>query len=374
MEYKLSICITIYNQIDILKWNLDNLLQYKNHDVQFVVSDNCSQDNIKGLVESYNDTRIKYCKTERNVGQDGNILNAFKNADSNYVFLLRARDTVFPEKITEIMNQINEFPNFAYGRFSAVDQYGNPRLKFDSKIFTSSITIAKIIQKIPIHPSGELYNLSYIDDLFFRTIQNYENSFFPEHKGFIVHRLINLYLSQKGSFFVSDKIVWLYPLNEINTVSSSNTSIAGDNIYSPKYVYPVTKCLIDFIINQLNDSNKKELLRSCIRLQSYHITYGFKFFNKDPIVLKHYNCKPERYNSFIERYKFYFFIKKNSKNYKKEWRCFLLRETFFSSFLLYYVRIFMHFFNNILKLFCRFPRLKEFLIQINNRTFRYGKI
>ena len=111
---KLSICFTVYNQIDMLKQNLDQIAKYQGDDIEVVISDDCSTDNIWMLIESYHDNRISYYRTEKNVGHDLNILHGIRCCKSNYVYVFRTRDNVFVENIPSIIKTLELYPDAGY--------------------------------------------------------------------------------------------------------------------------------------------------------------------------------------------------------------------------------------------------------------------
>lgn len=73
----LSICIPVYNQSSLLRVCLNELLRYKGNDIEVVVNDNCSEENLKEVIDSFNDNRLKYYRNETNLGQDLNIIQSF---------------------------------------------------------------------------------------------------------------------------------------------------------------------------------------------------------------------------------------------------------------------------------------------------------
>ena len=95
-QYKkiLSICIPTYNRGWALDFSLKAIenelktIDYK--DIEFIVSDNCSIDNTKGVVEKYIQAGIPiiYIRNETNLGADGNFVQCFKKATAQYVWVL----------------------------------------------------------------------------------------------------------------------------------------------------------------------------------------------------------------------------------------------------------------------------------------------
>ena len=95
----ISFCITVYNQIDLVKKCLDSIVAYKGKEIEIIISDDKSTENIQGLVNGYHDERIKYFLNKENLGHDRNILCALSRASGKYAFLLRTRDMIMPVAI-----------------------------------------------------------------------------------------------------------------------------------------------------------------------------------------------------------------------------------------------------------------------------------
>ena len=60
METVISFCITVYNQSELVKKCIDSIVSYKGNDIEIVVSDDNSSENIRELLYTYHDDRIKY--------------------------------------------------------------------------------------------------------------------------------------------------------------------------------------------------------------------------------------------------------------------------------------------------------------------------
>lgn len=100
-EPLLSICIPIYNRKRYLERMLsrfmDDILLF-NEAIHLYISDNCSTDDIKSVVESFSEKglNIEYHRNESNLGMDGNFINCFKHAKGKYTWLLGSDDV--PQK------------------------------------------------------------------------------------------------------------------------------------------------------------------------------------------------------------------------------------------------------------------------------------
>ncbi len=95
MRYpKVSILITVYNQLHCLSAALESALGQDYSNIEVVISDDCSTDgDVKQFVQGFGDERIKYFRNEKNLGMCKNyqrILNDYAKGD--YAVMLNADD------------------------------------------------------------------------------------------------------------------------------------------------------------------------------------------------------------------------------------------------------------------------------------------
>ena len=162
MDVKISFCITVYNQLNIVKECIDSIVQYPGENIEVIVSDDRSTDDIEGLVNSYKDNRIKYFCNDSNVGHDRNILNAFEHATGKYAFLLRSRDKIIPEAIPLLLTAAEE-DGVSYITGAAINQKGENKITYSKERYAKGIETIEANYKLYIHPSGSMYNLQYVD-------------------------------------------------------------------------------------------------------------------------------------------------------------------------------------------------------------------
>ena len=184
----------------MLKENLDEIVKYEKDDIEVVISDDCSEQDIKGLVDSYGDSRIVYYRTKNNLGHDLNILYGLQKCKADYVFLFRTRDNILYDNISKIMTVIEKYPNAGYFYFSARDEKQKVRLNFDNHYYKKGDESLQAHFCLPVHPSGNLYNKKYLR---FEVYEKYIRLYFNDIYGFTVHQLIRSDLSTKADFVTS---------------------------------------------------------------------------------------------------------------------------------------------------------------------------
>ena len=297
---KLSICITTYNQVDILKKNVENILRYPGDDIQIVVSDNCSQDDIKGMLDAFHDPRIKYCRTASNIGHDGNILNAFRNCDAPYAFLLRTK-----EKIPAIIKVVCAHPEVGYWRFNCVDEEGQPQNSLSDHIYPEGKQALRSLQALICHPSGELYNLSFLSSQDLDILQDYMHRYFPNHLGFTVHRLLQMNLLCHSALGTSSEFAWIYLSNKAAVHGTVNQAPLGKYIYHPDYQYIRYACEMEYTKKELPQDYRTLIHKLIIRKQCQMITIVYRYNNRNKLEQQHYHFKEEPFSPSKERRTFW---------------------------------------------------------------------
>lgn len=317
---KLSICITVFNQIAIVKKNLDNLIRYKGSDIEIIVSDDNSTDDICGLVNSYSDSRLVYTKTACNSGHDLNILHAIEKARGTYVLVLRSRDTLIVDNLEDMINIINEHDTVGYCVFSSVDDDGKEKTVFNDKLYKKGKAAIEAHKRLFIHPSGNIYRKELID---IPKLRNYIESHFKHKYGFCVHELIRMELASKSDFYTSKCTGWIYS----NTIKQRDVAVNsienGNSVYSPVLSYERLDCQLDFINSSLFSEKEKRILNKYVIQRFYKmIAYDFIKINENPEMQRHYNYKKVEFNAKRERRVFRIRVSelllKNDVNNRKE--------------------------------------------------------
>lgn len=102
-----SIVIPTYNRAADLQFALYCIFQQTFSDFEVVISDNCSNDNTKSVVQNIKDKRIRYFRLKKTVGNAANFKNGIKRAKGKYVFLHSDDDFIlYPRSLGEIYSQI----------------------------------------------------------------------------------------------------------------------------------------------------------------------------------------------------------------------------------------------------------------------------
>lgn len=97
----LSIIISTYNRIELLKKNLNKMLRYCQNDIEFIIGDNASQDTTWNELKKIKDPRVRIFRNEINM-EAYNFSLLTRYAMGEYFIFLNDRDYIEPRDITKI--------------------------------------------------------------------------------------------------------------------------------------------------------------------------------------------------------------------------------------------------------------------------------
>ena len=111
----LSICIPTYNRASILEKTLESIVTsspfYSTHDVEIVISDNCSTDNTYKVCERFTTAfpnKIYYYQTETNIGGDRNFYRVLSLAKGKCLKLNNDKCSFLPHTLATLLDIIEE--------------------------------------------------------------------------------------------------------------------------------------------------------------------------------------------------------------------------------------------------------------------------
>lgn len=123
-----TIAIPTYNRASsYLPLTLKSALDQTYSRIEIVVSDNCSSDNTEQLVNSFEDSRVRYVRHAENIGAPRNWNFCIHEARGAYVLLLQDDDIIDPDFIDVCMTAANYRTNIGTIRtgMRLIDQQGN---------------------------------------------------------------------------------------------------------------------------------------------------------------------------------------------------------------------------------------------------------
>jgi glycosyltransferase involved in cell wall biosynthesis len=105
---EVSICIPVYRGVRHLGLAIDTVLQQSYTDFELLIIDDNSPDDIAGIVNSYQDSRIRFLCNAENFGAEGNWNRCLQEARGRYFKLLPMDDLLAPdclEKQLKVLEQ-----------------------------------------------------------------------------------------------------------------------------------------------------------------------------------------------------------------------------------------------------------------------------
>ncbi|MDX2231925.1 MAG: glycosyltransferase family 2 protein [Leptolyngbyaceae cyanobacterium bins.349] len=87
-----SVIIPTYNRSEYLQEAIASVLDQTFQDFEVIVSDDCSLDNSRALVDSFRDARIRFRRNSTNLGVADNVTQAIKLATGKYIASLNDDD------------------------------------------------------------------------------------------------------------------------------------------------------------------------------------------------------------------------------------------------------------------------------------------
>ena len=109
-QTRVSICTSVLNQKDWLKEMIASVVAQTYKGWKLIIVDDGSTDDIKSVVDSFNDERIELHRFEENKGPPHGIRFALDRVESEFVGLLSADEVISPEKLAEQLVYMDEHP------------------------------------------------------------------------------------------------------------------------------------------------------------------------------------------------------------------------------------------------------------------------
>ena len=188
----LSLCIPIYNRLAYLERQLERFIEDKDlfeNRIQLIVSDNCSDDDLKGCCDKYinRGLKINYHRNDNNIGPDGNFEWCFNNAEGKYVWLLGSDDIPVKGILGKIISYLdeNEFGLFHLSMRERQDEitiYNESDSMAEAVNYWITFMSSNIINK----ESLKTVNLSEYRDSFLIQVPAYLNACFYSSKNAIL--------------------------------------------------------------------------------------------------------------------------------------------------------------------------------------------
>jgi glycosyltransferase involved in cell wall biosynthesis len=113
---KFSILLPTRNRLDLLKHAVQSVLLQDYPDWEIVISDNASDDDVRGFVSRMNDLRIRYWRSEKVLPVTENWNHALAEASGDYLIMLGDDDCLLPTCLSTAKSllEVNGMPELLY--------------------------------------------------------------------------------------------------------------------------------------------------------------------------------------------------------------------------------------------------------------------
>lgn len=105
-----SVVMSVYNDAEQVAATISSILQQTFSNFEFIIIDDCSTDNSPGVIQSFNDARIKLLKNETNHGLAASLNRGIHEAKGKYIARIDSDDIALPERLQVQFNFMEQHP------------------------------------------------------------------------------------------------------------------------------------------------------------------------------------------------------------------------------------------------------------------------
>lgn len=108
---KFSVLLPTRNRLEYLRYAVETVMRQDYANWEIIISDNCSEDDIRGFVAELSDSRIRYLRTSSFVPVTDNWNNALDASNGDYVVMLGDDDGLLPNYFSTLLASMKEHPD-----------------------------------------------------------------------------------------------------------------------------------------------------------------------------------------------------------------------------------------------------------------------
>lgn len=106
-----SVATVTYNSGRWIKQSIESVLASSYSDFEFIISDDCSNDDTWSIINQYNDSRIVAFRQEKNIGEYCNRNTVINIAKGRYLLFVDGDDVLLKHTLRNLSEYIAAFPN-----------------------------------------------------------------------------------------------------------------------------------------------------------------------------------------------------------------------------------------------------------------------
>lgn len=121
-----SVIMPSYNTADYISDSIKSVQNQTYENWELIIVDDCSTDATEKVVNSFNDSRIRFFKNEKNSGAAVSRNKALREAKGKWIAFLDSDDLWMPEKLEKQIKFMNDNDYyFSYTRYEEINELGN---------------------------------------------------------------------------------------------------------------------------------------------------------------------------------------------------------------------------------------------------------
>lgn len=218
---KVSVIMPAYNAEKYIKEAIDSILSQTFQDFEFIILNDCSQDDTENIILSYQDDRIVYLRNEKNMGVAATLNRGLVVAKGEYIARMDSDDISLPDRLAKQAAYLDSHPDVAI-LGTALERFGedipaqlrsfssDPQQMKIALFFSCGLAHPTIMMRAAVIQSLGGYDLAYegLEDyeLWCRVTRQHQVTALPEvlfryrvHAGQVTRNPSEKYLSRMRS-------------------------------------------------------------------------------------------------------------------------------------------------------------------------------
>ena len=216
---KITIAIPNRNNDKYLEEAIQSVLNQKDRDFAFFISDNCSTDQSLEIINKYNNPSIVVFKTNKDLTYHEHLLFLLDKVKTDYVIFLAGDDLILPELIFEYNNylqnhiKINETYGFICSKYHLIDKRG--------------VFIGKSLSRLDFNGINKSVNRNFLKQPIVNissvawNVSKMKNIFIPVTVGNCIDWYLYIALSRNNNILFIDKYLLKYRIHDESTGNSN---------------------------------------------------------------------------------------------------------------------------------------------------------
>lgn len=125
--------MSVYNGEKYLKEAIDSILNQTFVDFEFLIVNDCSVDDSRKILESYNDDRIKIIDNQKNIGLTKSLNKAINFANGKYIVRMDADDISLPHRLETQVKFMEEYSNIGISGSARIVKRESKKFVYNNK-------------------------------------------------------------------------------------------------------------------------------------------------------------------------------------------------------------------------------------------------